>query len=309
MRYLLLLGLAGCFDPHPVQHAPCSAVGDLCPAGQMCIAGFCDGPPDLTDAGTRDSADGPTLTPDDRDGDGVPNASDNCPDKANPDQGDEDGDRLGDACDPCPVDASTADPDADGVAGICDPHPNDPGDKIAAFQGFHGALPGDWRVVGSVTQGGDAMAITTPNKTHAAIVAPMALTNGMVMTGVTIDQTTGDFEAEISATIPYDPEQDQGIVCSLYSPRAASTNNRTISLFDVLANKEAGFTSFGWQTATAYRIAMTRKDNAYTCVAGTDGNLKTVTGTTASVPTVSKAGMAAFGANLRVAWLLVVTSP
>ncbi len=36
----------------------------------------------------------------DRDGDGVPDASDNCPDTANADQGDLDGDGLGNACDP-----------------------------------------------------------------------------------------------------------------------------------------------------------------------------------------------------------------
>ncbi len=39
----------------------------------------------------------------DRDGDGVPNAMDNCPDVANRDQADADMDGLGDACDPCPM--------------------------------------------------------------------------------------------------------------------------------------------------------------------------------------------------------------
>jgi hypothetical protein len=37
----------------------------------------------------------------DRDGDGVPDDEDNCPDVPNPDQADEDGDGLGDACDAC----------------------------------------------------------------------------------------------------------------------------------------------------------------------------------------------------------------
>ena len=36
----------------------------------------------------------------DRDGDGVPDNTDNCPDIANPDQADSDGDGDGDACDP-----------------------------------------------------------------------------------------------------------------------------------------------------------------------------------------------------------------
>ena len=40
--------------------------------------------------------------PNDLDGDGVPNETDNCPSVANPDQSDSDGDGKGDACDPCP---------------------------------------------------------------------------------------------------------------------------------------------------------------------------------------------------------------
>ena len=44
----------------------------------------------------------------DRDGDGVPDESDNCPDTANPDQADADGDGIGDACD-----AISPDPEAD----------------------------------------------------------------------------------------------------------------------------------------------------------------------------------------------------
>jgi WD40 repeat protein len=39
----------------------------------------------------------------DRDRDGVPDADDNCPDVANPDQRDQDGDTIGDACDPTPI--------------------------------------------------------------------------------------------------------------------------------------------------------------------------------------------------------------
>jgi hypothetical protein len=51
---------------------------------------------------------------DDSDGDGIVNASDNCPTVFNPvrpmdggEQADEDADDAGDACDPCPIDAST----------------------------------------------------------------------------------------------------------------------------------------------------------------------------------------------------------
>ena len=47
-----------------------------------------------------------TANPDDRDHDGVPNETDNCPDTANPDQKDTDMDGKGDACDACPMDAN-----------------------------------------------------------------------------------------------------------------------------------------------------------------------------------------------------------
>src|SRR5439155_925861 len=42
------------------------------------------------------------VDPNDGDGDGIPNAMDNCPSVANPDQADRDMDGKGDACDACP---------------------------------------------------------------------------------------------------------------------------------------------------------------------------------------------------------------
>jgi hypothetical protein len=44
--------------------------------------------------------------PNDGDGDGVSNATDNCPANSNPGQEDSDGDDKGDACDPCPDDTN-----------------------------------------------------------------------------------------------------------------------------------------------------------------------------------------------------------
>ena len=106
-------------------------------------------------------------TPDDTDGDGIPNAEDNCPTVFNParplDNGKQentDGDALGDACDPCPFDKDTQkcsapgtvkpdrdgdgvenavdncpdianagqeDSDKDGFGNVCDPCPNEAG--------------------------------------------------------------------------------------------------------------------------------------------------------------------------------------
>jgi len=58
---------------------------------------------DELDAGSdpADPQSVPASNPGDTDGDGVPDASDDCPTVADPAQSDADGDGLGDACDPC----------------------------------------------------------------------------------------------------------------------------------------------------------------------------------------------------------------
>jgi len=72
---------------------------------------------------------GHTITPTkDTDGDGVPDASDNCPVVANPSQTDSDHDGVGDACDNCPAVPNTdqTDTDHDGVGDACDNCPTVP---------------------------------------------------------------------------------------------------------------------------------------------------------------------------------------
>lgn len=54
------------------------------------------------------------------DGDGVPDAIDNCPTTPNPSQNDSDGDTVGDACDACPGADDRIDSDGDGNPDPCD---------------------------------------------------------------------------------------------------------------------------------------------------------------------------------------------
>ncbi len=61
-----------------------------------------------------------TLAGGDSDGDGVPDASDNCPSVANSGQDDTDSDGVGDACDICPGSDDNVDTDSDGAPDGCD---------------------------------------------------------------------------------------------------------------------------------------------------------------------------------------------
>ncbi len=135
MRYLALLApilLAGCFLDR-------SALDGDFDGGRAADGGR------PVDAARADAGDGgvaidaPTPLPD-RDGDGVPDATDLCPDVPDPAQTDLDGDGLGDACDDdrdgdgianaidlCPDADSrgTPDEDGDGITNDCDACPID----------------------------------------------------------------------------------------------------------------------------------------------------------------------------------------
>jgi hypothetical protein len=99
-------GRDGTVELNPVDAGRRSVGADLSTQPLRVLAVFL---PDLDGDGTRDSLDA------DRDGDGVPNGSDGCPDTADPFQHDCDSDGTGDLCDPDTVDA-----DGDGADDACD---------------------------------------------------------------------------------------------------------------------------------------------------------------------------------------------
>lgn len=111
----------------------------------------------------------PDANPDDLDGDGIANAADNCPQRANPDQHDEDGDGLGDICDNCPAVANPGQADStetqvalqlpDGVGDACDLRPALSGDRMAAFYPFYDpSRDADWTAAGWSVVGDTATA-------------------------------------------------------------------------------------------------------------------------------------------------------
>jgi len=130
--------------------------------------------------------------PGDRDGDGVADGDDNCPDVANPDQHDEDGDSVGDVCDKCPQIAheAAADIDEDGIPDVCDPDLTKH-NTLVAFIPFTGtALPAGWKTVGdqnTYSVANDDLVVAS-GMNAGALLMPTADTYYTIEIGVDISQ-------------------------------------------------------------------------------------------------------------------------
>ena len=306
--------LVGCYSPTFKTGAPCTTDSD-CPSVQHCVNGTCGGMDVSVDApnGSIDDGDVDAEIPlGDPDGDGLAGAADNCPTISNANQYNEDGDKLGDACDPCPIEANDtpSDPDGDGVADGCDPNPTTAGNQIALFEGFHAALPAGW-MVSSAVQVGDDVRITASGTNHGYISPPLdAPTKVTVMTRVTIEQTTGNNDADIGVSSVYNPANDDGVLCELYSPTATSTANRIVSLWDSIKSNDIGNQAFPFVTGTPYLVTTERAGANYTCRASTvAGTPVTATGTTTSAPAQQKYALRVYAASTLVSYILIVTNP
>jgi hypothetical protein len=114
--------------------------------------------------------------PPDRDGDGVPDADDVCPEVADADQDDGDADGHGNACDDCPAaaDPAQADGDGDDAGDACDPCPDDPTclpPLEPRFGGGGTSNSGD-RLLGWVTP--ETEVVTLPGETGTTAVLVIA---------------------------------------------------------------------------------------------------------------------------------------
>ena len=230
MRWCVLVLLAGCYAPAPPAGAPCND-GDACPAPLVCSPAThtCERTAVPADA----SVDTPTIDgpPGDLDGDGVPDATDDCPMTANADQRDEDGDGVGNACDNCPATANPlqTNTDNDGVGDACDPEPAAP-DHIALFEGFD-APPTGWTLEGSVTVAGGKLHVPA----FASAAAPLVSDHGWVETAYQIaalpPTTDGYRSVEVVAEAGSGGTVG-GYRCGIFdNPQMADTLNLEVQMF------------------------------------------------------------------------------
>ncbi|MGQ0761524.1 MAG: thrombospondin type 3 repeat-containing protein [Acidobacteriota bacterium] len=143
----------------------------------------------------------------DSDGDGVPDANDNCANVSNADQADFDGDGRGDACDNCvqTANADQADSDGDGVGDACDICPSDPN---KAYPGTCGCGVPDTDTDGDGTPDCQDACSTDPNKT-----AP-----GQCGCGVADTDSDGDGTPNCFDACPTDPGKTAPGVCGCGVP-------------------------------------------------------------------------------------------
>ncbi len=182
-RALVVVALAGCYASHDLVGSACDTT---CPDQLVCVSHACEPAGTVIADSSIDAVPGP-----DSDGDGIPDAIDNCPTVANADQHDEDADGLGDACDPCPyLPGNADDSDGDGVGDACDPEPDIAEQKWLLFETF-AQQPMDWTLDSMDTVANDALEITS-------IVAAANAYDGSIPTGEIRIVTGGMIEALVS---------------------------------------------------------------------------------------------------------------
>jgi hypothetical protein len=303
-------------------------VDGSCPAGQSCSAGTCTFSPSSVDAAPVDDASGGGVTIADRDGDGVADDKDNCPDKKNADQVNEDGDARGDACDVCPQisgDPGT-DSDGDGIGDVCDPSAGK--DTVWLYDGFHSGLPGGWGKTSHwmwMSATGTVQAMAAGNGTDGSdsewlitsFVSPVNPPDNFSVTmTVVVDQMTGSNGDHSVGIEIWDQtamsNTGAGVDCWLDQFPAGS--NSMLILDDDFNNPHLSrSTSYPWTVGGQYRLTMTRHGGTYTCtVVGPNGSAdtKSLSGPSVAVPRDGYAvDIWAFGATARYGSVQIVGTP
>lgn len=246
---------------------------------------------------------------DDRDGDRVADADDNCPDDANTDQNDEDLDRLGDVCDPCPPFEANADPDQDGVGGPCDPIPDIPGDRIVLFDGFGSAPAPPWEVIGNVgVEGGDAVIDGGDMMTSALVLAAPPEPRIQITADSTLValNATADQLGSIGLIDQLERGTDESIVCQLSG--LATGDQEELRIFDTSAGTIIDNAGFPFELNERNEMRYDR-DQKLGCRDVIDGRVLALQGESTRKATAGQVGIRARGATARYHWILIVAGP
>ncbi len=297
--------------PSVPADATCSPSG-ACPEGQVCVAQICR----LLGSTTTDAPAGVG----DRDGDGIPDDVDNCPDVKNPDQANEDKDNFGDACDNCPQIANNtqADSDGDGIGDACDPNPG-VRDARWLFEGFHNGVPTAWAQSADWTGVNDsARVVSSPANNSAAddyltlpLTAPNRTTfdNFTVSISMTVESTMGasSLTDHVLGITVFDDNANFGVGCFL--DQLSST--RIVLLSENKSNGLDKESAYAFTNGAAYTLSLNRQGTTYTCKATSpDGTMAIASGTSSVTPrNGADIALDAFGVAGQIDWVLVVGPP
>ncbi|HUJ61982.1 MAG TPA: thrombospondin type 3 repeat-containing protein [Kofleriaceae bacterium] len=255
----------------------------------------------------------------DSDGDGIPDALDNCPTVPNPDQHDHDGDGRGDACDVCPHLPDTgADSDGDGVGDACDPRPTEPGDRIAFFEGFYG--PVAWNaVLGAASSwhyDGQTATQTDPNAIYQ-LVRPDS---------PPLDNVFVDVRLKVNSTATTGARTSAGVVVGYratndyyFCGMASQTGAAEVDAGKVFASSSAGDWEYdgepfdadmagGWTVLQAQTSQLAGEDTTFSCL-GHRGTTDTQASYDAGAAAAGDIGLRTNGADVSFDYVFVVAMP
>ena len=296
----MLVGLAlsaGCYQPTVPEGVTCDVRAPHCPTGQLCINNVCTATQPGIDA------------TDDTDGDGIPDAIDNCAKVANPDQHDEDGDGIGDVCDGCPTVADPTQPDADGdgVDDACDPHPMTAGDRIVLFESFSKGVPNGWTITGTWTGGADSVSTTVGAGTIAALSPPtVTMGNGTAAVGLIPVATSGQLQG-IGVAAPATENLAQGVGCMLFL--AALTGAPSAGLIDLSTKGIVTSEPYAWSIGSPYVVIETRQGALAACtIVDKMGGASSVA-TNVPMTSGSRIGVGTSSISGKLLWVMYVSSP
>jgi len=304
--WILLIAATGCFAPDPAVGVPCSA-DEHCPDGQFCVAH--DG---VSTCELQPGVDPPPPPPpppaSDRDGDGVADDDDNCPDLPNADQADEDFDRAGDGCDPCPISDDNTDGDGDGLGDACDPNPATAGDTLVAFEGFDRDLPPDWTVSGTFNlAGGNGVAMSSETSSTVVTIASPPVDKIEIRAEATLlaITATGQNLGAINVVDRLAPDTDNAIACQL--SRLSGGDQQQLRIFDTSAGMIVDTGAHSFDIGIPHELRLRRAGTNFLCHTTSPG--LELGGAAAFSPQDARIGLRAIGAVAVYHWVMIVASP